>query len=443
MGYKLYKRGGRWFVYFLDRDGKRFRRSTKQDDKRRASFVADDWYRRLADPTYQAANETTLEDSGRRLREELVDKGRSPETIRFYEQKLSHVGRVLGADTPLARITAQKVDEYVAERKREGAKRYTISNELTALRQLLRHARRRGEFDRELSQVMPIGFSTGYKPRERRLTMEEAWALIRDLPESVGRYVAFVLGTTARDSAVSRAHGCHLLPGGVLVLDGKTKRSTRTVPLNPVTEPFVAWAFAGVAPDAMVAPGLGSVRHALDRAAKRLKLTHLSPNDLRRSVAHWMLERNVPRDAVAAFMGHANTRMLDSVYGRLDHTELGATIRRALAPRSEAGSSGDGSGKNEPTSDDTEDPMDGEPLQKQASECTGAESNRRHADFQSPRDCEEDSQKVAIPQIHVDGSGNFSLSRVVAGVLLEAHRRVQTAIHCGQRQLLEMEAAHV
>ena len=92
-------------------------------------------------------------------------------------------------------------------------------------------------------------------------------------------------------------------------------------------------AFRDVAPDAPVAEGLGSVRHALRRACARLKLAPLSPNDFRRSVAHWLLERGVPRDAAAAFMGHGSTKMLDLVYGKLDTKELGATIRRALELR--------------------------------------------------------------------------------------------------------------
>jgi integrase len=96
-----------------------------------------------------------------------------------------------------------------------------------------------------------------------------------------------------------------------------------------VTESFARYAFQDVAPDQFVAQGLGSLRHALERACKRLKLAPLSPNDLRRSVAHWLLQRGVPRDAAAAFMGHGSTNMLDLVYGKLDAKELGDTIRRA------------------------------------------------------------------------------------------------------------------
>ncbi|MGD0674036.1 MAG: tyrosine-type recombinase/integrase, partial [Polyangiaceae bacterium] len=255
----------------------------------------------------------------------------------------------------LAKIDARKVDGYIAERENEGASSHTVAKELTALRMLLKHARRRGEFDKELSQVMPVGFAAGYKPRERRVTESEAWALIHELPNGAAHYVAFVCATTARDLAAKRAKGRDLTPEGIRVHDRKTKQATRTVPLTAVTEDFARYAFQGVGPDAHVAGDLGSLRHALRRACTRLKLAPLSPNDLRRSVAHWLLERGVPRDAAAAFMGHGSTKMLDLVYGKLDAKELGATIRRALNPR---GSTVDPVWKNAADSVDAVDAVD-------------------------------------------------------------------------------------
>ena len=278
-----------------------------------------------------AAHATAIDAAAANLKTELQDRGRSPETLRFYGVKLSHVARVLGGDTPLATVTAARVDGDISTRKREGAAKYTISKELTCLRMLLKTARRRGEFDRELSQVMPVAFATGYKPRTRRLTIEEAWQLIGELPDGPARYVAFVCATTARDAAVARAKGRGLTPKGIRVHDRKTKGSTRTVPLTVVTEPFARRAFDGIAPEALVASGVSSVRHAFDRAAKRLGMAHVSPNDLRRSVAHWLLEAGAPRDLAAAFMGHGSTKMLDLVYGKLDAVELGAALGRTLS----------------------------------------------------------------------------------------------------------------
>jgi integrase len=322
-----------WYVYFLDRAGSRVRKSTKEHSKERAHAVARELERRYGDPTYNAANATTLSDAARSLKEHLENTGRSSETRAFYGVKLGHVGRVLGTDCRLADVTAPAVDGYIRLRRAEGAARYTIAKELTALRMLLKVARRRGEFDREVSQVMPVGFATGYKPRMRRLTRGDAWALIAMLPEPCGRYAAFVCATTARDSAVGRAIGSDRLATGIRVRDAKTRAAARVVPFTAVTAAFADFAFLNVAPDAAVAPGLGSVRHAFDRACARLGFPHTSPNDLRRSVAHWLLEESVPRDVVAAFMGHTSTKMLDSVYGKLDPTQIGEAIARAVSMR--------------------------------------------------------------------------------------------------------------
>jgi integrase len=450
MGYQLYQRDGgtRWQAYFIDRAGKRHRCSTKQTDKRKATVVADEWYRKLADPTYSAAHATTIQSAAGDLIEALKRAKRSNATTgHFYPVKLSHLARVWGEDMPLARIDAKLVDGYIATREEEGASPHTISKELTALRQLLKHARRRGEFDKELSQVMPIGFATGYVPRTRRLTIPEARRFIEELPDNIRRYVAYVCATTARDAAVGRARGRHLTAEGIHVLDRKTKGSTRIVPLNAMTEPFARYAFEGVAPDAPVCPGITSVRHAFDRATKRLGIAHVSPNDLRRSVAHWLLERGVPRDAAAAFMGHANTKMLDAVYGKLDATELGLNITRALAasgqisnaergdtctgaagtvddPCKEKRSSGsDDKGshggssashgrpkstveetwKTGSESVDRMGQVDGVTLEKQ---CAGAESNRRHGDFQSPTFPQERAHKGHNSSESVDGLWN-------------------------------------
>lgn len=74
MGYTLNRDpdSGKWHVYFLNRQGRRVRKTTKQVDKRKATAVADDLYRRHADPTYQAAHEALVrDDPGRRRR--IVD----------------------------------------------------------------------------------------------------------------------------------------------------------------------------------------------------------------------------------------------------------------------------------------------------------------------------------------------------------------------------------
>lgn len=319
-----------YFVQFVSRDGRRVRRSTKEATLDRAHAVAKELERKHGDPTYRAQDAATVADAIKRFVESQEQAGRSPETARFYDVKLRHLARVFGASMPLANVTAARVAEYISVRAGEGADTHTIAKELGTCRGVLKVARHLGLFDKDPGQVMPLRFDAGYKPRERRVTIDEAWALIRSLPTGQARYVAFVCATTARDAAVRRAKGSDLTATGIIVRDRKTALACRTVPLTTLTEPFARFAFDGIGTDQAVY-GTGFMPHgAINRATARLGWKHLSPNDLRRSVAHWLLEGGVPRDVVAAFLGHASTKMLDLVYGRLDACEIGAAIARTL-----------------------------------------------------------------------------------------------------------------
>lgn len=78
------------------------------------------------------------------------------------------------------------------------------------------------------------------------------------------------------------------------------RRAKSVVVIAPAR--FMQSAMFGALPPlhSLVAPGFSSVRHAFARATKRLGMAHISPNDLHRSVAHWLLEAGVPRDVLVA-----------------------------------------------------------------------------------------------------------------------------------------------
>ena len=80
-----------------------------------------------------------------------------------------HVG---DADAPrvpfyLREMSAKHVDGYVCRRRRETATDHTIHKELTALRRVLRLAKRHGEWSGDLDSVMPEHFAPKYEPKTR------------------------------------------------------------------------------------------------------------------------------------------------------------------------------------------------------------------------------------------------------------------------------------
>jgi integrase len=57
----------------------------------------------------------------------------------------------------------------------------------------------------------------------------------------------------------------------------------------------------------------------------------VSPNDLRRTFASWLIQNGADRFTVATLMGHTSTRMIEKVYGKLKQENLDMAI--AVMPR--------------------------------------------------------------------------------------------------------------
>ncbi len=56
----------------------------------------------------------------------------------------------------------------------------------------------------------------------------------------------------------------------------------------------------------------------------------LSPNDLRRTFAQWLVRSGVPYELAFPMMGHSSPRMLEVVYGRRDAGAVGDLVELAL-----------------------------------------------------------------------------------------------------------------
>jgi hypothetical protein len=69
----------------------------------------------------------------------------------------------------------------------------------------------------------------------------------------------------------------------------------------------------------------------LARASKTAGIPRVTPNDLRRTFASWLIEAGVTREEVAKMLGHSGTAMVFRVYGRADPEKEGESIRRRLA----------------------------------------------------------------------------------------------------------------
>lgn len=329
--WRVYKRNS---VYWIDVrvDSKRVRKSAKTTERKSAQDLARIEESKLLG-TYHEAQKQTVGGAIAVMLQAKTDSRKSAGTLDFYSTKCGHLVRIFGEHTALTDIDARAIDSYVAQRRSERASSNTISKELIAIRQILRHARRRDEYDREPSQVMPVGFSAEYKPRDKYLTPDQVSRLVARLEVNhpdVAAWVAFALASAARRSELSRVlrEDVSLSEHTIKIRGTKTEESDATIPIVGVLRPLVEYALAHGRHHGRLLPSWGRVRKVLATALDGMEFT-ASPNDFRRTTATWLAQSGVPLEHVSKLLRHADTRMVERVYARVTPEALGKLIDSA------------------------------------------------------------------------------------------------------------------
>jgi integrase/recombinase XerD len=418
MAWTLRKRGR---VYWANRTvkGVRERRTTECTDRKAAELVIQRWEREDADPRHRAAYQTTLRSAlDRLITDRETVRSRAKGTVQMYVDKASHVARVLGAETALAEIGAAEVDRFIDTRLAEGAARSTIGKELTALRAALKIAKRRGEFDKDVTDVMPIGWSNDYTPRKTFLTPEQVGALFDQLAidhstrariDGVQQrlrlhrvaHVAFILATGVRweESVRAERQDVDTDAWSVAVRGTKTDLSEATISVSPLGRALLRLALdnaPGGRTGRLFAPW-ASVRRDLAIACDRAKIPRVTPNDLRRTCASWFVQRGGSLFAASKILRHADTRMVSKVYAQLAGSDLRATLEREVGTTPIAVPMVCPTLTHSTESMDTTDTLTTRLLgENHDSSCPGTESNCRHADFQASHNHDGGSGKTGL-----------------------------------------------
>ena len=325
---RLYKRGTWWWASYTV-GGETYRESCRTKNK----AVARTWARRreieLADPAVAAAQTATLGMSLISMVEERRAAGRAPRTIEFYTQMAGPLLRLLG-DISLSALKPSDIDCYIRARIDEGVKRNTVSKELKTLRSALRVAVRLGCYHKPPEPLFPARFDAQYEPGRRWLTKTQVELVLQELPPHRSAQAQFILGTGARlgESAAAQPEDVDWNEGTVKLRGTKTRRSARTVPILSSTEhylrgsyrclPFPSW-------------GRSNASRDLNAAAERAGVGRLRPTDLRRTAAMWLRQSGASASAIAEYLGHTSSRMVEQVYGRLQGAELGKLLERETA----------------------------------------------------------------------------------------------------------------
>jgi integrase len=321
---RIYKRGKVYWHQFRGR-----RRSLQTGDRKAAELAAALRERRAADPTYRPEDHTTLDGALREFKRKQAERGRAPETLDMYETHFGHLTRVLGNDTPIAELDAAEVDRYLTARHGEGASSQTRWKELCTLRGTLKLMRRHRKYPHPLDEVMPEDFAGRSSAAGTAfLTEAQLQKLMGKLQPKRAAVCAFIVATGADLGSIEVAQkkDIDLKKGLALVRGTKNKNRWRTVPiLEPFRElletsmqfmPFATW---------------GNVRRDLAAACRRAKVPKVTPRDLRRSHGKILRLRGIEPQLIAPMLGHADARMVERVYGKLEPAELAKLIGQRLS----------------------------------------------------------------------------------------------------------------
>jgi integrase len=311
---RVYLRGD---TYWLQHAGRR--RSLNTSDKGEAERRARELWRRLADPDYRPTNKATIRAALKAHHTDKKRQGRAPGTLTMIERHGAHIARILGDITILDEIDAGAVDKYVTRRELEGAVAHTVHKELSTLRGVLKSAKRRGEFRGDVAEVIPE-YARKWTPGTRALTSGEVLRLLAALPAERRALVAFITATAAdlSNALAARKADVDLERWRVIVHGTKTTARRRVV---PVAEPFRNM-LAEAVHYLPFAPW-GNVRRDLAVACKRAGVPRVTPRDLRRTCGAILRnEYGVAPTYIAGVLGHADSRMVELVYGRLETDAL-------------------------------------------------------------------------------------------------------------------------
>ncbi len=254
---------------------------------------------------------------------DIKEREKSAGTVHMYGVKLGHFVRIWGSDFRLAAVSAERVDAYIRQRKDEGAKNNTVQRELTCLRQLLRFAKRAGQYPGDIAEVMPVGFSSNYKPTTRTLKRSDLPALLAALPSDTERAwvcLAIAVGADAGDIERALPEDYDPVRRVMRVRGTKTVSRDAEVPILEHVEDLFQYALA------RLPVSWPRSSKALGEACRRAGIPHLSPKDLRRTASSWLIAVGANQSHVSRFMRHKNDAMVRMVYGQMNPEELGSLL---------------------------------------------------------------------------------------------------------------------
>lgn len=325
-------RGG-FCVYWRTEDGKRTRRQLSARTRKEAEAEALEVYR--AALYSSRPKDPTVSEIWKLYREDLGEK-KTAETMGYTGKAiLPHFGHLRPED-----ITKATCLEYDAERRAVGRTQGTIHTELGHLKSALNFAADTRMIDRAPKIWRPEKPQTD----KRILNAGEARALIDGAREPHVRLaLILLLGTAGRVGAILDLTWDRVdFDRGSINLrleDSSTRKGRAVVPMNASTRAALSAAHAAALSDYVVeyaGKQVGSIRTGVQGAIRRSKIGHVRIHDLRHTAAVTMLSNGVPLEKVSQVLGHSNTAITFSTYGRFlpEHMQDAVNVLDFMSLRS-------------------------------------------------------------------------------------------------------------
>jgi len=258
--------------------------------------------------------------------------GKAPGTLDYYTNKSGHLNRLIGK-VDVNGLEAEHISRYLATREAEGASQHTRSKEMTTLRLCLAWAHKQHwkngarRLLRDPRALIPE-MKAGYVPRKRFLKSDEFDRLLASVKRKHRRdWLLMAVYTGGRESEIASVKWSDIdFEGEWVTLPGtKTEKARRNIPMHPTLRATLQ--SMKRRPDGLVVGPWEGVVEDLRKKCLAIGMPKVSPNDLRRTFASWLVQRGVPLKVVAELLGHTSTIMVEKVYGHLVNDNLKDAVK--------------------------------------------------------------------------------------------------------------------
>ena len=322
----LYKRtdSPRWWVK-ISHGGRTIQRSTGTEDKTQAKEYHDKlkvslWeQQRLGVKPRRAWKEAVV-----RWLAETSDKATHDGDIKKLRWLDAFLGKLM-----LDEITLDVIDRVKSERLKTVSKS-TVNRYLAVVRSILLRARDEWEWIDKAPKVKLFREPPG---RERSITVEQAEALLRELPAHQRDVVLFTLATGLRQSNVLRLEWSHVnLESGHAWVDADQSKNRRAiaVPLNSKAVEVLRRQVGKHAVRVFTYAGRPLDRantHAWQKALKRAGIENFRWHDLRHTWATWHRQSGTPTHELQRLGGWRTSVMVER-YAHLAPDHLATAANR-------------------------------------------------------------------------------------------------------------------